>query len=182
MSSVTKKQKIIQEKLDPEKTYSITEAMEIIQSVKSEKFDESIDISVPPYLPKNNIVINDMKRMYSNIVELDNKIGLILKQLEEDNLLEKTVIVFYTDHGGPLPREKRLLYDSGIKVPMIIRFPNKTRAGELDNRMISFVDFAPTLLSLASINIPNFHLGKSFEGYFKSKKESFSNIICFKRS
>ena len=132
---------------------------------------ESIDISVPPYLPKNKVVINDMKRMYSNVVELDNKIGLILNQLEEDKLLEKTVIVFYTDHGGPLPREKRLLYDSGINVPMIIRFPNKTRAGELDNRMISFVDFAPTLLSLASINIPNYHQGKAFEGYFKSKKE-----------
>ena len=111
--------------------------------------------------------------MYSNVVELDNKIGLILKQLEEDNLLEKTVIVFYTDHGGPLPREKRLLYDSGIKVPMIIRFPNSNRAGELDNRMISFVDFAPTLLSLSNIDIPNYHQGKAFEGYFKSKKREY---------
>ena len=132
---------------------------------------ESIDITVPPYLPKTKVVIKDMKRMYSNVVELDNKIGLILKQLEEDNLLEKTVIVFYTDHGGPLPREKRLLYDSGIKVPMIIRFPNSNRAGELDNRMISFVDFAPTLLSLSNIDIPNYHQGKAFEGYTKSKKE-----------
>ena len=130
---------------------------------------ESIDISVPPYLPKNKVVINDMKRMYSNVVELDNKIGLILNQLEEDKLLEKTVIVFYTDHGGPLPREKRLLYDSGINVPMIIRFPNKDRAGELDNRLISFVDFAPTLLSLININIPKYHQGKAFEGKYKSK-------------
>ena len=103
---------------------------------------ESIDITVPPYLPKTK-VIKDMKRMYSNVVELDNKIGLILKQLEEDNLLKKLLLVFYTDHGGPLPREKRLLYDSGIKVPMIIRFPNSNRAGELDNRMISFVILRP---------------------------------------
>ena len=92
--------------------------------------------------------------MYSNIIEMDKKVGLILGQLEEDNLLESTIVVFYTDHGGPLPREKRLLYDSGIKVPMIIRFPNQFRSGEIDDRLISFVDFAPTLLSMVNISIP----------------------------
>ncbi len=130
---------------------------------------ENIEISVPPYLPNNDIVKKDMKRMYSNIVELDNKVGLILKQLKEDHLLEKTIIVFYTDHGGPLPREKRLLYDSGIKVPMIVRFPNQYRAGEIDDRLISFVDFAPTLLSMANISLPGYHQGIAFEGKYKSK-------------
>ena len=130
---------------------------------------DSIEISVPPYLPDNNIVRKDMKRMYSNIVELDEKVGLIIDQLKEDGLLEETIIVFYTDHGGPLPRQKRLLYDSGIKVPMIIRYPNKVRAGEVDNRLISFVDFAPTLLSMANIPPRKYHQGRSFEGKYKSK-------------
>ena len=132
---------------------------------------DSIKISVPPYLPNNDIVRNDMKRMYSNIVEMDGKVGLILKQLEDDNLLEETIVVFYTDHGGPLPREKRLLYDSGIRVPMIIRFPNQVRAGEVDNRLISFVDFAPTLLSMANIPPHKFHQGRAFEGKYKSKNK-----------
>ena len=109
-----------------------------------------------------------MKRMYSNIVEMDNKVGLILSQLEEDGLLEKTIIVWYTDHGGPLPRQKRLLYDSGIKVPMIIRYPNGKRAGEVDERLISFVDFAPTLLSMVNILPPKNQQGMAFEGKFKS--------------
>ena len=132
---------------------------------------ENIDLNIPPYLPDNSTVRNDMMRMYSNIVEMDEKVGLIIDQLEEDGLLEETIIVFYTDHGGPLPRQKRLLYDSGIKVPMIIRYPNKVRAGQIDERMISFVDFAPTLLSMVKIEPPDYYHGFPFEGIFKSKDD-----------
>tara|TARA_B100000579_G_C22831818_1_gene856470 strand:- start:1157 stop:2605 length:1449 start_codon:yes stop_codon:yes gene_type:complete len=132
---------------------------------------EKIDLNIPPYLPDNNSVRKDMLRMYSNIIEMDEKVGLIIDQLEEDGLLEETIIVFYTDHGGPLPRQKRLLYDSGIKVPMIIRYPNKMRAGQIDKRMVSFVDFAPTLLSLVGIEPPDYYHGFPFEGIFKSKDD-----------
>ena len=74
MSSVTKKQKIIQEKLDPEKSYSITEAMEIIQSVKSEKFDESIDISV-----KLGVDPNKSDQNVRGAVTLPNSLGKEVK-------------------------------------------------------------------------------------------------------
>jgi len=74
MTSVTKKQKIIQEKLDPEKTYSITEAMEIIQSVKSEKFDESIDISV-----KLGVDPNKSDQNVRGAVTLPNSLGKEVK-------------------------------------------------------------------------------------------------------
>ena len=129
---------------------------------------EDLEVSIPPYLPNTELVIKDIRRMYSNIVEMDRQVGRILNQLEEDGLLENTIIVWYTDHGGPLPRQKRLLYDSGLQVPMIIRFPDKWRSGESDNRLISFVDFAPTLLSMASIQPPDYMQGKAFEGKFKS--------------
>ena len=132
---------------------------------------DDIYIKIPPYLPDSDVVRKDMHRMYSNIVELDEKIGLIINQLEEDGLLEETIIVFYSDHGGPLPRQKRLLYDSGIKVPLIIRYPNKIRAGEIDDRLISFVDFAPTLLSLIGVEPQDYHQGSPFEGKYKSNKE-----------
>ena len=138
---------------------------------KSLYVSKDIHIDIPPYLPDNSTVRNDMMRMYSNIVEMDEKVGLIIDQLEEDGLLEETIIVFYTDHGGPLPRQKRLLYDSGIKVPMIIRYPNKVRAGQIDERMISFVDFAPTLLSMVEIEPPDYYHGLPFEGLFKSKDD-----------
>lgn len=128
-------------------------------------------VEVPPYLPDNEVVRNDIRRMYSNIVEMDRHIGVVLDQLEEDGLLENTIIVWYSDHGGPLPRQKRLLYDSGLKVPMIIRYPGKLRAGDQDDRLISFVDLAPTLLSMAGIKVPGWMDGRAFEGTYKCKEE-----------
>lgn len=130
---------------------------------------DDLEVEVPPYLPQNEIGKNAMRRVYSNIVRMDRAVGKILKQLEEDDLLDQTIIVWYADHGGPLPRQKRLVYDSGLSVPLIIRFPDGARAGQRDDRLISFVDFAPTLLSMAEIPAPRHMQGFAFEGKFKSE-------------
>tara|TARA_B110000114_G_scaffold185030_1_gene230549 strand:- start:470 stop:2170 length:1701 start_codon:yes stop_codon:yes gene_type:complete len=131
--------------------------------------DKHLEVEVPPYLPNSETAKSDMRRMYSNIVEMDKHMGRVLDQLKADGLLENTIIVWYSDHGGPLPRQKRMLYDSGLHVPMIIRYPDKFRAGERDDRLISFVDFAPTLLSMAGINSKYFMQGQAFEGKYKSE-------------
>jgi len=139
------------------------------QNVKKPLFvSEDLEVNIPPYLPGTEPVVKDMRRMYSNTVELDRQVGRILKQLEEDGLMDSTIIVWYTDHGGPLPRQKRLLYDSGLHVPMIIRYPGRCHAGEVDDRLISFVDFAPTLLSMAGIQPAQYMQGQAFEGKYKS--------------
>ena len=117
---------------------------------------------IPPYLPDNEIVRRDIWKMYNNIALLDRQIGNILDDLEADGLLEETIIFFYSDHGGPLPRQKRMVYDSGLNVPMIIRFPNKLHAGKTEDQLISFIDFAPTLLSIAGQTIPDVLQGQSF--------------------
>ena len=80
------------------------------------------------------------------------------------------MIFWYSDHGGPLPRQKRLLYDAGLQVPMIIRYPDKWRAGELDDQLISFVDFKSTALSLAGIEPPEYVDGQAFAGEFQSSE------------
>lgn len=128
---------------------------------------------VPPYLPDNNVVQRDMWKLYNNIAEMDKQVGVVLKQLEDDGLLENTIIVFYGDHGGPLPREKRLIYDSGLNTPMIIRFPNKLQAGTKDNQLISFVDFAPTLLSLIGEAPKPYMQGQAFLGKYKTKARDY---------
>jgi arylsulfatase A-like enzyme len=128
---------------------------------------EDLAVEVPPYLPQNEIGENAMRKLYSNIVRMDRFMGILLQQLEEDGLLEETIIVWYSDHGGPLPRQKRLLYDSGLRVPLIIRYPNKLRAGERDDRLISFVDYPPTLLSMVGIQPPSYMEGQAFEGKYK---------------
>jgi arylsulfatase A-like enzyme len=94
-----------------------------------------VEINIPPYLPQNAIGKRELRKVYSRLVNLDNWIGEKIKELEDEGLLEKTIVVFYSDHGGPLPRQKRLLYDSGLKVPLIIRYPNKERSGERDDRL-----------------------------------------------
>lgn len=133
--------------------------------------DPDLDVPVPPYLPATEVGKRDIRRMYSNIKEMDFQVGEILDQLEEDGLLERTIIFWYTDHGGPLPRMKRLLYDSGIKVPMIIRFPGAQQAKTRDDRMISFIDLAPTVLSLVGIQPMNYFDGKAFLGQYAAETQ-----------
>lgn len=132
---------------------------------------KDLEVNVPPYLPNNEIGQQDVRRMYSNIKEMDAQIGKVLDQLEEDGLLENTVIFWYSDHGGPLPRQKRLLYDSGIHVPLIIRFPQQQFAGQRDSQLLSFVDLAPTTLSLADIEPLDYMDGRSFLGKHKDDNE-----------
>jgi len=128
--------------------------------------DENLEVPVPPYLPNTEIGRQDIRQVYSNIVAMDRQVGEILDQLEEDGLTDSTIIFWYSDHGGPLPRQKRLLYDSGMHLPLIIRFPDQYRAGEIDEQLISFVDFKSTILSLAGIKPPDYVDGRAFLGEF----------------
>lgn len=136
--------------------------------------DNDLEVPLPPYLPDSETGVKDIRRMYSNILEMDAQVGGLLDQLETEGLMDSTIIVWYTDHGGPLPRQKRMLYESGVKVPMIIRFPGEQFAGLRDDRMISFIDLAPTILSLAAIKPPEYMQGKAFLGnYIRSKEPSY---------
>ncbi len=148
----------------PESKNRIAEEENPVHISKDTKF------KVPPYLPDNKVTQRDLWKLYNNIAEMDKQVGAVLKQLEDDGLLESTIIVFYGDHGGPLPREKRLIYDSGLNTPMIIRFPKKMKAGTKDNKLVSFVDFAPTLLSLIGEKPRDYLQGQAFLGKYKSDK------------
>lgn len=128
------------------------------------------NVPLPDYFPDNNIVRTDVARLYSNIELLDKEIGAKLKALENAGLLDNTIVFFYSDHGGPLPRGKREHYDSGLKVPFMVRFPNAQHAGRNDE-LISFVDLAPTVLSLAGVEIPAYLQGQAFLGNAKAEKE-----------
>lgn len=132
---------------------------------------KDLDFPIPPYLPDNATVRRDMWKMYNNIAEMDRQVGAVLDQLKADGLLENTIVFFYADHGGPLPRQKRLIYDSGLNSPMIIRFPDQDGAGTIDGQLLSFVDFAPTVLSLAGIEPPTYMDGQAFLGDYQVANE-----------
>lgn len=127
-------------------------------------------VKIPPFYPDTETVRKDIARTYSNIVRMDEAVGQVLKELEEDGLLDKTIIFFYSDHGSGLPFHKRELYDRGLRVPLIIRYPDKAGAGTWNDELISFVDIAPTLLSLANIPIPKHMQGQAFLGSQKAKQ------------
>ena len=124
-------------------------------------------VVLPPYYPDTPTVRRDIARHYDNIAHMDREVGAILDQLEADGLADSTIVIWTTDHGDGLPRAKRELYDSGIKVPMIIRWPEAYRPqgispGQLDKRLISFIDFAPTILKLAGVALPDYLQGQDF--------------------
>lgn len=122
------------------------------------------EVPIPPYLPDTGLVRADVKRMYSNILLLDARVGEILNELEDEDILEDTIVMFYSDHGGPLPRQKRQLYDSGLHVPLAIRFPGRQLAGLTDEQLISFIDLAPTVFSLTGAPLPDYLDGSAFLG------------------
>lgn len=129
------------------------------------------DVKVPPYLPDSEATRKTIARHYSNVELMDAEVGAFIKQLKEDGLYDNTIIFFYSDHGGPLPRQKREIYDSGLKVPFMIKGIN-AKSGKTD-RMISFVDLAPTMLSLAGVEPPKYMEGHAFLGKFESKKRDY---------
>ncbi len=128
-------------------------------------------VPVPPYFPDNDIIRHDLAVNYSNLIRMDGQVGEIIQQLKDDGLYEKSIIFFYSDHGGPFPRHKRALYETGIKVPMIIKLSNNDLGGTSDDRLFSFIDLAPTVLSLAGIDPPRVMQGRSQLGKYAAQKK-----------
>jgi arylsulfatase A-like enzyme len=121
-------------------------------------------VVLPPYYPDTPIVRRDLARHYDNIAAMDGMVGTVLRQLEEDGLAESTIVFFFSDHGDGLPRMKRWVYDSGLRVPLFVRFPGGAGAGTTRDELVSFVDFAPTVLSLVGISVPQHMQGQAFLG------------------
>ena len=130
------------------------------------------DVNVPPYLPDTEATRKTIARHYSNVELMDKEVGAIINQLKEDGLYDNTIIFFYSDHGGPLPRQKREIYDSGLHVPFFVKDIDSKTVGRFD-QMISFVDLAPTILSIANIKAPDYMQGHAFLGTKKGEEQDY---------
>ncbi len=126
-------------------------------------------IKLPPYYPESDIIRKDIARYYDNIMLMDSIAGSILKQLEDDGLAENTIVFFFSDHGAALPWYKREVYERGLHVPFMVRFPDGQLAKTTDNQLLSFMDLAPTVLSLANVPLPKHFNGQAFLGNQKAK-------------
>jgi N-sulfoglucosamine sulfohydrolase len=113
-------------------------------------------VIVPPYYPDTPLVREELARMYDNIADMDTQVGEILKQLDADGLAANTIVFYWSDHGDGVPRSKRSLYDSGLRVPLMIRAPGMAAglANTVNERLVSMIDLAPTVLALAGVEVP----------------------------
>jgi arylsulfatase A-like enzyme len=128
------------------------------------------EIDLPPYLPDLPEIRKDMARYHDRITDMDTQVGKILDDLEKAGLAENTIVFYYADHGGVLPRGKRYLEETGVKVPMIVRIPEKFshlapfKPGDRVTEPVSFVDLSATILSLAGLDRPAQMQGRAFLG------------------
>ena len=152
--------------------FNVCHESQIWKRGKDSLFVNPASVPVPPYFPDNGVIRHDLAVNYSNLKRLDNQLAEVITQLKANGLYENSIIFFYGDHGGPFPRHKRALYDSGLKVPLVIKFPDNANAGSRDDRLFSFIDFAPTVLSWAGIEPPKVMQGKAQFGEFEDYKKA----------
>ncbi|MEM7235625.1 MAG: sulfatase-like hydrolase/transferase, partial [Planctomycetota bacterium] len=144
---------------------------EIQVQLKPEHINAPETVPLPAYYPDTPAVRRTVARFYDCVRVMDQQVGRILGLLKADGLEENTIVFFYSDHGSGMPRHKRAILDSGMRVPLLIRTPQRYRdalraqaPGSRVSRLVSFVDFAPTVLDICGISIPKFVQGRSFLG------------------
>ncbi len=138
-------------------------------------------VRVPAYHPDTPEVRQDWAQYYDKVSEVDADAGRHLKELTEAGLADDTIVFYYADHGSGMPRSKRWPSNSGLQVPVVVHFPAKWKhlapseykPGGASDRLISFVDFAPTVLSLAGIQPPAWMQGHAFAGKFTAPMQPF---------
>ncbi|TFV93551.1 sulfatase [Algoriphagus kandeliae] len=130
------------------------------------------EVTVPPVYPNDSLTRRTIARFITNVMRMDAQVGEVIAQLKEDGLYENTIIFFYSDHGDGMPYFKRELYDRGLKVPLLVKAP-WLEGGTKTDELVSFVDFGPTLLSLAGVPIPESMQGQAFLGKQKSEPRKY---------
>jgi N-sulfoglucosamine sulfohydrolase len=143
---------------------------ELTAGLPQEAFTSPDEVTLPPYYPDTPEMRKIWARYYDLAAAMDAKVGKILKNLEEDGLMDNTIVFFFSDHGHGLPRYKRWLNITGLRVPVVVNIPEKFRhlakntPGTENHDLISFVDFAPTVLNLSGVAIPEHMNGIPFLG------------------
>ncbi len=135
-----------------------------LRALRPEDRHDPARAALPPYYPDSPVVRRDWANYYDLITALDYQVAGLLRQLDDDGLAENTVVFFFSDHGRGLPRAKRWIYDSGIHTPLLVRWPGRIRPGEVREDLVSFLDLAPTLLSIAGVELPGHLQGRPFLG------------------
>lgn len=140
-------------------------------------------VTLPPHYPDTPEIRQDWVTYMDIVTAMDRQIGEWLKELDDEGVRDNTIVFYYSDHGGILPRAKRYINDTGTHVPLIVSFPEKWRhlapadAGSVNDRPVAFIDLPPTVFSLAGVEIPEQFQGRAFAG--DSAEESEPYVFLF---
>lgn len=141
-----------------------------VKPVEELRHDPS-EVPLPPYHPDTPELRQQWAQYYDTMKDMDAWVEEKLKELEESGEADNTIVFYYGDHGGVLPRSKRYIYETGTRVPLVIHIPEKykdlwpaAQPGSEVDRMVSFVDLAPTILSIAGVPVPDIMQGDAFWG------------------
>lgn len=145
--------------------------MGFVKDLPADKFHDPNKVTLPPYYPDSPKTREIWANYYDVLTVLDQNVGKVLEMLEEDGLMDKTIIFFIADHGFGMPRYKRWLNKTGMNVPMVVHVPEKYshlienfKPGSHKTELVSFIDLAPTVLNLAGAEIPAYLEGKPIMG------------------
>ena len=144
---------------------------------------DSAKVVLPPFVPDLPEMRSDFVHYHDSVTRMDARVKEILDELEASGEAENTIVFYYSDHGGATPRGKRYLYESGVRVPLMVHVPKRWQQlssfpmGQRSSELVSFVDFAPTLLSLCEVKIPASMQGRPFLG--KARREPAKDDVVF---
>jgi hypothetical protein len=128
---------------------------------------------VPPYLPDCPELRAQLVAYYDAVTYIDEEIRKRLAWLDTHGLRDNTLVIFLSDHGRGLPREKRWCYDAGIHLPLIVRWPGKIQPGSTEDALVAWVDIAPTILAAAGVPVPSHMQGQIFLGADRAEPREF---------
>lgn len=159
--------------LDPHRPYD--------KNAIPEPHDPS-EVELSPYHPDLPSVREDYALYYDEITRLDFFVGKVMEKLEADKVVENTLVLFMSDNGKPFPRDKTSLYDSGIKTPWIVHWPTKVSGGKQCDNLVSSIDIAPTVLSLAGVEVPERLAGVSFEPLLEDPDNAIRHYVIAEKN
>lgn len=132
--------------------------------LKPTEFRDPAKVTLPPYYPDHPDVRRNVATYHENVTAMDYLVGDVLKVLDDKKLADDTLVFFFGDHGWGLSRGKRWCYDSGTRAPLLVRWPGKVTPGSVREDLVAFLDFAPTVLSVAGVEVPSRMQGQVFLG------------------
>lgn len=132
-------------------------------------------LDVPETLVDSDSTRSDLAKYYDEIKRFDYYIGLVVQELQAQQVLDNTIIIVMADNGRPFPRDKTRVYDSGMKTPFIVHWSKVITKKSVSSSLISSVDIAPTLLDICDVDVPNSFQGHSFKKVLRKPKTSIRN-------